>query len=51
MNKLEGPQIERRGDDGPRAHAARRRGLLAGAAAIAVLALPAAAHAATLAPK
>src|SRR5512146_2675670 len=50
MTKLEVPQMTRRGGDGPRVHTARRRGLLAGAAAIAVLALPAAAQAA-VAPK
>jgi hypothetical protein len=49
MNKLEVTQTKFRGGDGPRARSARRRGLLAGAAAIAVLALPAAAQAAGLA--
>jgi hypothetical protein len=48
MNKLEEPHIRRRGGDGPRARTARRRGLLAGAAMIAVLALPAAAQAAVV---
>jgi hypothetical protein len=48
MNKLEVTQTKFRGGDAPRARTARRRGLLAGAAAIAVLALPAAAQAAGL---
>lgn len=46
MNQLARPQLNRRGGDGPRTRAARRRGLPAVAAALAVLALPAAAHAA-----
>ena len=46
MNKLEEPHISRRGGDRSRAHRARRRGLLASAATLAALALPAAAHAA-----
>ncbi|HEY4824002.1 MAG TPA: fibronectin type III domain-containing protein [Solirubrobacteraceae bacterium] len=49
MNKLEVTQTKFRGGDGPRALSTRRRGLLAGAATIAVLALPAAAQAAGLA--
>lgn len=47
MNKLAVPQLlHRRGGDGPRVPAARRRGLQAGAAVLVALALPAAAHAA-----
>jgi hypothetical protein len=48
MNKLEEAHRRRRGGDGPRARSARRRGLLASAAKIAVLALPAAAQAAVV---
>ncbi|HEX3911782.1 MAG TPA: hypothetical protein VHW67_13885 [Solirubrobacteraceae bacterium] len=50
MRKIETRNFRRPGGDGPHAHSARRRRLLAGAAMIAALALPAAAHAAT-APK
>jgi len=46
MNKLAVGQLHRPGGDGPRVPAARRHGRLAGAATLAVLALPAAAHAA-----
>ena len=46
MNKSAVPQLHRRGGDRPRTRAVRRYRLAAGAAAIAVLALPAAAQAA-----
>jgi hypothetical protein len=46
MNKFTKLANDRRGGERPRAHAARRYRLAAGAASIAVLALPAAAHAA-----
>ena len=46
MNKFTRLANHRRGGDGPRTGAARRYRLAAGAASIAVLALPAAAHAA-----